>query len=141
LRRERDRQNALSNQRRHSWERLTACGTRQENQSDSASATAACATPADAPSAWAGTSGRRQRSRCEALYPSIAQAARVEGIVIIETTIGQTGRVLDAKLLRSIPLLDAAALDAVRQWEFTPTLLNGSPVPVVLTVTVSFKLR
>jgi protein TonB len=75
------------------------------------------------------------------VYPAVAQAARVEGVVIIETTIGLTGRVLDAKLLRSIPLLDAAALDAVRQWEFTPTLLNGNPVPVVMTVTVNFTLR
>jgi periplasmic protein TonB len=75
------------------------------------------------------------------VYPGIAQAARVEGLVIIETTISPTGRVMDAKLLRSIPLLDAAALDAVRQWEFTPTLLNGNPVPVVMTVTVNFTLR
>jgi protein TonB len=75
------------------------------------------------------------------VYPAIAQAVRVQGVVIIEATIGSTGRVLDTKLLRSIPLLDAAALDAVRQWEFTPTLLNGSPVPVVMTVTVNFALR
>ena len=77
------------------------------------------------------------------VYPSIAQAARVEGMVIIETTIGPTGRVLEARVgaIKSIPLLDAAALEAVRQWEFTPTLLNGSPVPVVLTVTVNFALR
>jgi len=44
-------------------------------------------------------------------------------------------------VLRSRPLLDAAAIDAVRQWRFTPTLLNGQPVPVVMTVTVAFKLR
>jgi periplasmic protein TonB len=75
------------------------------------------------------------------VYPTIAQAVHMEGVVIIETTIGPTGKVLDAKLLRSIPLLDAAALEAVRQWEFTPTLLNGSPVPVVMTVTVNFVLR
>jgi protein TonB len=75
------------------------------------------------------------------VYPAIAQAARVEGLVIIATTISPTGRVMDARLLRSIPLLDAAALDAVRQWEFTPTLLNGNPVPVVMTVTVNFTLR
>ena len=75
------------------------------------------------------------------IYPPIAQSARVSGVVIIEATIGPTGRVLDAKLLRSIPLLDAAALEAVRQWEFTPTLLNGSPVSVVMTVTVNFMLR
>ena len=75
------------------------------------------------------------------VYPTIAQAARVEGMVIIETTIGPTGRVLDAKVIRSVPLLDAAALEAVQQWEFTPTLLNGRPVAVVLTVTVRFTLR
>jgi protein TonB len=75
------------------------------------------------------------------VYPPIAQAARVEGVVIIVTTIGPTGRVLDAKVIRSLPLLDAAALEAVRQWEFTPTLLNGSPVAVLLTVTVNFMLR
>jgi protein TonB len=49
--------------------------------------------------------------------------------------------VSDARVLRSIPLLDQAALDAVRQWEFTPTLLNGVPVPVIMTVTVQFTLQ
>jgi len=72
------------------------------------------------------------------VYPAIAQSARVEGVVIIEATIGPEGKVEDAKVLRSVPLLDQAALDAVRQWEFTPTLLNGVPVPVVMTVTVRF---
>jgi protein TonB len=75
------------------------------------------------------------------LYPRIAQAARVQGVVIIEATIGPTGRVQDASILRSIPLLDAAALEAVRQWEYTPTLLNGMPVPVLMTITVNFTLR
>jgi protein TonB len=75
------------------------------------------------------------------VYPAIAQSARVQGVVIIEATIGPNGRVVDAKVLRSIPLLDAAALDAVRQWEFTPTLLNGVPVPVIMTVTVNFTLQ
>jgi protein TonB len=46
--------------------------------------------------------------------------------------------VTDTKVVRSIPLLDQAALDAVRQWEYTPTLLNGVPVPVVTTITVNF---
>ncbi|MBI4264616.1 MAG: energy transducer TonB, partial [Acidobacteria bacterium] len=73
-------------------------------------------------------------------YPPIAQSARVQGVVIIEATISTTGRVQDARVLRSIPLLDAAALEAVRQWEFTPTLLNGVPVPVIMTVTVQFTL-
>ena len=75
------------------------------------------------------------------VYPPIAQSARVQGVVIIEATIGPDGKVQDAKVLRSIPLLDQAALDAVRQWEFTPTLLNGVPVPVIMTVTVQFTLQ
>ena len=74
-------------------------------------------------------------------YPSLARAAHVEGIVIIEATIGPDGKVQDARVLRPNPLLDAAALDAVRRWEYTPTLLNGIPVAVVMTVTVDFRLR
>jgi protein TonB len=75
------------------------------------------------------------------VYPQIAQAARVQGIVILEATIGPEGQVMNARVLRSVPLLDQAALDAVKQWQFTPTLLNGVPVPVVMSVTVSFVLR
>ena len=75
------------------------------------------------------------------VYPPIAQSARVSGMVIIEATIGADGRVKDAKVLRSIPLLDQAALDAVKQWQFTPTLLNNVPVPVIMTVTVNFTLQ
>jgi periplasmic protein TonB len=75
------------------------------------------------------------------VYPAIARAARVEGLVILEALIGEDGVVRDVRVLRSVQLLDAAAVDAVRQWRFTPTLLNGQPVPVVMTVTVTFKLR
>lgn len=75
------------------------------------------------------------------IYPVIAQQARVEGVVIIEATIGTDGRVEQARVLRSKPLLDEAALAAVRQWVFTPTLLNAVPVPVIMTVTVHFTLR
>ena len=75
------------------------------------------------------------------VYPPIAQSARVQGVVIIEATIGPDGRVKDAKVLRSIPLLDQAALDAVKQWVYSPTLLNGVPVPVIMTVTVNFTLQ
>jgi TonB family protein len=74
------------------------------------------------------------------LYPAAAQATGVQGVVIIELTIGPKGTVREARVLRSIPMLDQAALDAVRQWEYTPTLLNGIPVPVVMTVTVQFRL-
>ena len=75
------------------------------------------------------------------MYPSIAQSARVQGVVIVEATIGPDGRVAEARVLRSIPLLDQAALDAVKQWVFTPTLLNGTAVPVIMTVTVNFTLQ
>ena len=75
------------------------------------------------------------------VYPELARAARKDGIVILEAVIGEDGRVRGLKVLRSIPLLDQAAVDAVRQWQFTPTLLNGEPVPVVMTVTVGFVLN
>ena len=75
------------------------------------------------------------------LYPAIAQSARVQGVVIIQATIGVDGQVIDASVLRSVPLLDEAALAAVRQWRYTPTRLNGAPVAVVMTVTVNFTLR
>ena len=74
------------------------------------------------------------------VYPEEAQAARIQGVVIIEATVGADGRVADARILRSVPMLDAAALEAVRQWEYQPTLLNGVPTPVVMTTTVQFSL-
>jgi protein TonB len=75
------------------------------------------------------------------IYPQVAMAAKVEGIVIIEATIGKDGSVTNSKILRSQPLLDQAALDAVNQWRFTPTMLNGQPVDVIMTVTVNFTLH
>lgn len=73
-------------------------------------------------------------------YPDIAKQARVQGVVILECTISPQGKVTDVKVLRGIPLLDAAAIEAVKQWVYTPTLLNGVPVPVIMTVTVNFRL-
>ena len=75
------------------------------------------------------------------VYPDIAMRARIAGMVILEATIDAQGKVVNLRVLRSVPLLDQAALDAVRQWEFTPTRLNGVAVPVVMTVTVNFMLR
>lgn len=74
-------------------------------------------------------------------YPSIARSARVSGIVILEAVISPDGSVGEVRILRSIPLLDEAAIAAVRQWRFTPTLLNGEAVPVIMTVTVAFNLN
>src|SRR6185369_701353 len=73
-------------------------------------------------------------------YPDIAKQARVQGVVILECTISPQGKVSEVKILRGIPLLDAAAIEAVKQWVYTPTLLNGVPVPVIMTVTVNFRL-
>jgi protein TonB len=74
-------------------------------------------------------------------YPALAKSARIEGTVILEATIDEHGIVRDVRVLRSIPLLDRAAIDAVSQWRYTPTRLNGRAVPVILTVMVSFTLR
>ena len=74
----------------------------------------------------------------EPVYPEIAKRAGVSGVVILEAVIDPNGNVTDVNVLRSIPLLDEAAMDAVRQWKYQPALLNGVPVPVVMTVTVNF---
>jgi TonB family protein len=75
------------------------------------------------------------------VYPAEALTARIQGVVILEATIDTEGRVYDARVMRSIPGLDEAALEAVRQWEFTPTEVNGVRVPVIMTVTVNFTLQ
>jgi protein TonB len=74
-------------------------------------------------------------------YPKLAADARVQGTVILECVISPRGTVTDVRVLRGAPLLDDAAVEAVRQWMYTPTLLNGIPVPVIMTVTVHFDLR
>lgn len=74
------------------------------------------------------------------VYPPEAKAAGVEGVVVIEARIEGDGRVSHTRVLQSVPGLDEAAVDAVRQWEFTPTLLNGKPTPVIMTVTIAFRL-
>jgi protein TonB len=74
-------------------------------------------------------------------YPVIAQRSRVEGLVTLEAMIDTAGRVSNVRVLKSVALLDQAAIDAVRQWEFTPTLLNGVPVSVIMNVTVNFRLQ
>ena len=72
------------------------------------------------------------------IYPPDAAAAGIKGVVILEVTIDRDGTVHEAKVLRSIPLLDQAALDAVKEWEFSPGLVNGVPIPFTLAVVVPF---
>jgi protein TonB len=98
--------------------------------------------PPDVPLRVGGTITQPQKTKdVRPVYPPMAQAAGVQGFVIIEAVIAPDGSIRDAKVLRSLPLCDQAALEAVRQWQFTPTLLNGQPVPVIMTVTVQFTLR
>ncbi len=79
-------------------------------------------------------------SRVDPVYPPLAQAAQLEGIVILEATVGETGRVELVKVLRSVGPLDAAAVEAVKQWRYSPLRLNDRPTSFVLTVTVQFHL-
>jgi periplasmic protein TonB len=75
------------------------------------------------------------------IYPEVARAARVEGTVILEAVLDSTGRVTQLKVIRSVPLLDQAAVDAVRQWRYTPSTYGGRPVSVLMTITVRFTLQ
>jgi TonB family protein len=74
------------------------------------------------------------------VYPPLARQAGVNGVVVIEVLIDSAGNVAEAHILRSIPLLDQAALDAVRQWRFMPTMVDGQPRPLLMTTTVNFTL-
>lgn len=74
-------------------------------------------------------------------YPALARSARVQGVVVLEAVINERGEVGRIKVLKSIPLLDAAAIGAVREWRYTPTLLNGVPVSALLTITINFTLQ
>lgn len=75
------------------------------------------------------------------VYPEIARQARMGGTVILEAVIDESGVVREVKVLRSVELLDRAAIEAVRKWRYTPTRLNGVAVPIVMTVTVTFSLQ
>ena len=74
------------------------------------------------------------------VYPAGALSDQARGTVVVEATIGVDGKVASAKVIRSIPQLDEAALEAVRQWEFLPARMNGAPVAVIMTVVVNFAI-
>jgi TonB family protein len=73
-------------------------------------------------------------------YPRNARAAKVQGVVLLETEIDTDGRVCSARVLRSIPLLDQSAINAVLRWRFTPAKVNDVAVPVIMPLTVNFTL-
>ncbi len=74
-------------------------------------------------------------------YPELAKRARASGKVVLQVCLDEEGSVYEVKVLSGHPLLQDAAVAAVRQWKYSPTLLNGEPVPVVAMVTVIFSLR
>ena len=101
---------------------------------------AATATPA-AKRVGGNIKAPQQVKKVSPVYPLLAQQARIAGVVILEALIGPDGKVRQLKVLRSVPFLDGAATDAVRQWEYTPTLIDGTPTPILMTVTVTFTLN
>jgi len=74
-------------------------------------------------------------------YSDLARRAGIAGTVLLECLIDATGAIADVRVLSGSPVLVPAAVNAVRQWRYSPTLLRGVPVPVLLTVTVRFDLR
>jgi TonB family protein len=79
--------------------------------------------------------------RVEPVYPELAKRARIQGVVVLTAHVNEEGLVYDAKVVTGHPLLQEAAVDAVRQWQYSPTLLNGEPVPVIATVSLMFRLN
>jgi protein TonB len=74
-------------------------------------------------------------------YPELARRARVSGTVVLEALIDEEGNVSSAKVLSGHSLLVDAAVEAVKHWKYSPTVLNGEPVPILATVTVVFRLN
>ena len=75
------------------------------------------------------------------IYPDFARTARIQGTVVMEAVLDPSGRVTQLRVIKSVPLLDQAAVDAVRQWRYTPSLFYGKPVSVLMTITVKFQLQ
>jgi periplasmic protein TonB len=72
------------------------------------------------------------------VYPAMARDAGIEGDVVIDTTIDKTGKVTATKVVSGPPMLRQAALEALRQWKYEPSKLNGEPVPVQMIVMIKF---
>ena len=75
------------------------------------------------------------------IYPPLARAANVQGTVVLEAVLDRNGHVSQVRVLKSVPLLDGAAIAAVRQWQYSPSTLHGVPVEVLMTITVRFTLQ
>jgi protein TonB len=75
------------------------------------------------------------------IYPDMAREANVDGTVLVQALVGKDGKVKDTKVVKSIPMLDEAAVKAVVQWVFKPALSNNKPVAVWVAVPVRFTLH
>jgi protein TonB len=73
-------------------------------------------------------------------YPEIAARAQIHGVVILEALVDEDGAVQEVRVLRSVKFLDQPAIAALKQWRYTPLMLNGEPQPFVLTVSLTFRL-
>jgi TonB family protein len=99
--------------------------------------------PADA-ELRAGSGTQRPATKVKhvsAVYPQAARDAKIQGVVILEARVGVDGRVIDVNVLSSIPELDQAAIDAVKQWEYVPLLVDDVPIPATFAVSVLFSLQ
>ncbi|MEO8219104.1 MAG: TonB family protein, partial [Acidobacteriota bacterium] len=84
----------------------------------------------------------RVKKRVEPSYTEIARKGRIQGVVIVEAIIDRNGNVTDVRVLKGLPMgLSDAAMDAVRQWKFSPGTLQGRPVPVIFNLTVNFQMQ
>jgi periplasmic protein TonB len=80
-------------------------------------------------------------NKVEPPYPELARRAKIQGVVVLEAVITKEGNVEEVKVLRSLhPVMDQAAINAVKKWKYKPAMFNGNPVKVYFTVTVNFKL-
>jgi protein TonB len=79
--------------------------------------------------------------RVDPIYPPLARQARISGVVELQGVLGTDGRIHELKVLRGHPMLVKAAVDAVSQWTYAPTILNGQAVEVVAPIIVTFKLN
>ena len=79
--------------------------------------------------------------RVEPTYPPLARQARIQGVVVLTAIIDKNGNIQNLRLVSGHPMLTPAAINAVKQWRYKPFLLNGQPVEVETTVTVTFELQ
>jgi TonB family protein len=123
-------------------ETVTIAGVASGAQPPAAAAPAAATQGPQVPIRVGGDIQEPRRLRdVKPVYPAEALAAGISGAVIIEAVISRDGTVANARVVQGVPELDGAALAAVRQWLYRPTMLNGRPVAVVVNVTITFVVR